>query len=209
MNLLRFSSYAPVQRTAHAQVERNHNYQLKPRKDHYRHNESANTSSNFCEENHRQDHNSADRSPHRLILRCYLPFGRSFINLRQTNSKNLALCYKLCLSTLPILRQTQPSRNWKSSLLPALSSWVPSHLYGARDQHVTSFPQLETEPQYQDSFRIARTPREAKILEDWLVHLPKVLWEIGSNNLSMTEVILRFLLRLFQRKSCLVHQGVS
>ena len=69
--------------------------------------------------------------------------------------------------------------------------------------------QLETELQYQDSFRIARTADEAKKFEDWLVHLPKVLWELGSNNLSTTEVIFRFLLRLFQRKSCLVHQEAS
>jgi pre-rRNA-processing protein IPI1 len=68
--------------------------------------------------------------------------------------------------------------------------------------------QLETELQYQGSFTMARTPDEAKKFEDWLVHLPKVLWELGSNNLLTTEVILRFQLRLFQRKSCLVHQEV-
>lgn len=53
-----------------------------------------------------------------------------------------------------------------------------------------------------------RTVDDAKKFEDWVVHLPKALWELGSNNLSTTEIILRFLLRLFQRKSCLVHREV-
>jgi len=67
---------------------------------------------------------------------------------------------------------------------------------------------LETELQYQGVFRMARTVNDAKKFDDWLVHLPKALWELESNNLSATEVILRFLLRLFQRKSCLVHHEV-
>jgi pre-rRNA-processing protein IPI1 len=69
--------------------------------------------------------------------------------------------------------------------------------------------QLETEVQYQGSFRMARSADEVKKFEDWLLHLPKVLWELGSNNLSTIEAILRFLLRLFQRKSCLIHQEVK
>lgn len=68
---------------------------------------------------------------------------------------------------------------------------------------------LETERQYQGGLRVGRNSEETEKFGEWVVHLPKVLWELGSSNLSTTEVILRFLLRLFQRKSCLVHEEVS
>jgi pre-rRNA-processing protein IPI1 len=68
--------------------------------------------------------------------------------------------------------------------------------------------QLETEVQYHGSFRMTRIVDEARMLEDWLLHLPKVLWELGSSNMSTTEVILRFYLRLFQRESRLIHPQV-
>lgn len=67
---------------------------------------------------------------------------------------------------------------------------------------------LETERQYQGIFRVDKNSEDTKKFEEWVVHLPRVLWELGSSNLSTTEVILRFLLRLFQRKSCLVHEEV-
>lgn len=34
----------------------------------------------------------------------------------------------------------------------------------------------------------------------WFLHLPQALWEIGSNNLLSTEVILRILIRVLQRR---------
>jgi hypothetical protein len=60
-----------------------------------------------------------------------------------------------------------------------------------------------------------------KLFDDWIIQLPKVLWELGANNLTATEVsacveigkqedalqllyaqvILRVLLRLAQRRS--------
>ena len=67
---------------------------------------------------------------------------------------------------------------------------------------------LETEVQYHGSFRMAQIADETRMLEDWLLHLPKVLWELGSSNMSTTEVILRFYLRLFQRESRLIHRQV-
>lgn len=69
--------------------------------------------------------------------------------------------------------------------------------------------QLETELQYRGGFKVGRTSADVKKFEEWLIHLPKVLWELGSNHPSTTEVILRFLLRLCQRKSCLIHQEVG
>ncbi|KZP31318.1 hypothetical protein FIBSPDRAFT_945334 [Athelia psychrophila] len=64
---------------------------------------------------------------------------------------------------------------------------------------------LETDHQYHGSFKVGRMESEVKKFEDWIVHLPKVLWELGDKNLSTTEAVLRFLLRLLQRKSCLVN----
>ncbi|KAF9452699.1 hypothetical protein P691DRAFT_180962 [Macrolepiota fuliginosa MF-IS2] len=60
---------------------------------------------------------------------------------------------------------------------------------------------LETESQYQGAFKIWSNYQMQQQFEDWLVHLPQVLWEIGNNDLIATEVILRFLLRLLQRQS--------
>lgn len=65
------------------------------------------------------------------------------------------------------------------------------------------------EPNYQGNFRPSKASKELKIFEEWLSHLPKVLWELSSGYLPGTEVILRFLLRLFQRKSALVNEEVS
>ncbi|RDB28596.1 Testis-expressed sequence 10 protein [Hypsizygus marmoreus] len=64
---------------------------------------------------------------------------------------------------------------------------------------------LDTEPLYQGSLRFGRDVREDQKLEEWVTHLPQPLWEFGSNNLPASEIILRFLLRILQRKSGLVH----
>ncbi|EGO01885.1 hypothetical protein SERLA73DRAFT_71044 [Serpula lacrymans var. lacrymans S7.3] len=36
--------------------------------------------------------------------------------------------------------------------------------------------------------------------EEWILHLPQTLWEIGANDLVTSETIIRFLLRLCQRR---------
>jgi hypothetical protein len=63
-------------------------------------------------------------------------------------------------------------------------------------------------------------------IEQWVLHLPKTLWELGDTDIPCTEVIhvlphlldrinhepqviLRFLLRLFQRGSPLAHSNAS
>lgn len=68
---------------------------------------------------------------------------------------------------------------------------------------------LDTEHQYQGAFKAGRTAEEIEKFEEWILHLPKVLWELGSNNLFTTEVVLRFILRISQRKSHLAHPEVS
>ncbi|KAI0931972.1 hypothetical protein AcV5_004663 [Taiwanofungus camphoratus] len=65
---------------------------------------------------------------------------------------------------------------------------------------------LEREAEYQGAFRVGRSAEEDSKLEEWVLSLPKTLWELGANNLSTTETILRFLLRLHQRRSPLLRE---
>ncbi|KAF8640646.1 hypothetical protein AX17_000303 [Amanita inopinata Kibby_2008] len=67
---------------------------------------------------------------------------------------------------------------------------------------------LDTEAQYQGHFRLGRSTEIDGKFEEWLSHLPQCVWEAGAANLPMTEVILRFLLRLLQRKSRLLHAEI-
>ncbi|KAI0080104.1 hypothetical protein K474DRAFT_1727562 [Panus rudis PR-1116 ss-1] len=64
---------------------------------------------------------------------------------------------------------------------------------------------LETESEYHGPFRIAWDSEEGQALAEWLLHLPKTLWELGANNLGATETILRLLLRLHQRNQLALH----
>ncbi|KAJ7103428.1 hypothetical protein B0H15DRAFT_812209 [Mycena belliarum] len=62
---------------------------------------------------------------------------------------------------------------------------------------------LDTEPQFRGHPTFGSNIAE-KVAE-WLCHLPKCLWEIGSTNLAATEIILRFLINLCQRRSPLAN----
>ncbi|KAL6304291.1 hypothetical protein BKA93DRAFT_733535 [Sparassis latifolia] len=68
---------------------------------------------------------------------------------------------------------------------------------------------LEREAEYRGAFRVGLDPETDKKLEEWIVHLPRTLWELGAGNLATTETILRFLLRLVQRKSCLLRRETA
>jgi pre-rRNA-processing protein IPI1 len=50
------------------------------------------------------------------------------------------------------------------------------------------FSQLETELQYKGNFKTCWGAEEKIKLEEWIIHLPQILWELGSNNLVTTEV---------------------
>ncbi|KAI0062344.1 hypothetical protein BV25DRAFT_1856310, partial [Artomyces pyxidatus] len=56
-------------------------------------------------------------------------------------------------------------------------------------------------PRYSGSFRTCRRSVDVLKFQQWISQLPKMLWELGTNNLPLTEVTFRFLLRLFQRRS--------
>ncbi|KAG7099292.1 hypothetical protein E1B28_001151 [Marasmius oreades] len=59
---------------------------------------------------------------------------------------------------------------------------------------------LETDAHYRGGFRLPQSADSDRIIGEWVTHLPKVLWELGSNNLSTTEAILLFLTRTLQRR---------
>ncbi|KAH9063528.1 hypothetical protein EDB87DRAFT_1673571 [Lactarius vividus] len=68
---------------------------------------------------------------------------------------------------------------------------------------------LETTPRYTGTFRVDNSVEGLQKFEDWVIDLPKTLWELGGTNLPCTEVILRFLLRLFQRRSPIGNTNAS
>jgi pre-rRNA-processing protein IPI1 len=68
---------------------------------------------------------------------------------------------------------------------------------------------LETDPRYTGTFRVSTDAGCLQKIEQWRLHLPKTLWELGDTNISCTEVILRFLLRLFQRRSPLTQIDIG
>ncbi|XP_006454401.1 hypothetical protein AGABI2DRAFT_214405 [Agaricus bisporus var. bisporus H97] len=69
---------------------------------------------------------------------------------------------------------------------------------------------LDTESQFRGSFRAGGSDRMGQRFDNWLIHLPQVLWEIGGSDPMATEVIFRFLLRLLQRQpSFIVAETIS
>ncbi|OCH95802.1 hypothetical protein OBBRIDRAFT_871454 [Obba rivulosa] len=67
---------------------------------------------------------------------------------------------------------------------------------------------LEREAEYRGSFRVGRDAAEDAKLEEWILQLPRALWELGTSHLPTTEIILRFLLRLIQHRSRLARLEV-
>ncbi|KAH9847335.1 hypothetical protein C2E23DRAFT_741971 [Lenzites betulinus] len=62
---------------------------------------------------------------------------------------------------------------------------------------------LDREPEYTGAFRTGQSQQTDATLEEWVVQLPKVLWELAGNHLATSETIIRLLLRLSQRRSAL------
>ncbi|KAF7310992.1 Ipi1-N domain-containing protein [Mycena chlorophos] len=58
---------------------------------------------------------------------------------------------------------------------------------------------LDTDAQFNDNIGA-----DVEVVTEWVNHLPKCLWELGSSNLTATEIILRFLIVSLHRKSPLV-----
>ncbi|KAF7339386.1 Testis-expressed sequence 10 protein [Mycena sanguinolenta] len=58
---------------------------------------------------------------------------------------------------------------------------------------------LRTEPQFNGHLDVDSDT--AQLVTEWINHLPRCLWELGSTNLAATEIILRFLIILHQRRA--------
>ncbi|KAJ7706080.1 hypothetical protein B0H17DRAFT_973090 [Mycena rosella] len=58
---------------------------------------------------------------------------------------------------------------------------------------------LNTESQFKGHLNFGTNVAET--VAEWFNHLPKCLWELGSTNLAATEIILRFLIIICQRRS--------
>ncbi|KAI0361212.1 hypothetical protein OH77DRAFT_1443396 [Trametes cingulata] len=67
---------------------------------------------------------------------------------------------------------------------------------------------LDREPEYVGAFRSGRSQEQDAKLEEWILQLPRTLWELGANHPATTETIVRLLLRLSQRRSRLLHSEV-
>ncbi|KAG1757489.1 hypothetical protein EDB19DRAFT_1901008 [Suillus lakei] len=62
---------------------------------------------------------------------------------------------------------------------------------------------LETETDYCGQFDVRNTGAKEKF-QEWILHLPRTLWEIGPHNLAASETVIRSLLRLLQRDSIMI-----
>lgn len=67
---------------------------------------------------------------------------------------------------------------------------------------------LEKASEYHGPFRIPATSKQTGPIEEWLTSLPQTLWELGNQNVALTELILRFLLRTFQQSSSMLSPKV-
>ncbi|KAI0330555.1 hypothetical protein GY45DRAFT_736395 [Cubamyces sp. BRFM 1775] len=65
---------------------------------------------------------------------------------------------------------------------------------------------LDLEPEYLGFFRCGQNQDKDAKLQEWILQLPKTMWELGGNHLPTTETIVRLLLRLSQRRSRLLDQ---
>ncbi|KAJ7038093.1 hypothetical protein C8F04DRAFT_1326018 [Mycena alexandri] len=65
---------------------------------------------------------------------------------------------------------------------------------------------LNTEPQFNGHLNI--NTGAAQPVAEWVNHLPRCLWELGSTNLVATEIILRFLIVLCQRRARLANPQI-
>ncbi|TFK91694.1 hypothetical protein K466DRAFT_595903 [Polyporus arcularius HHB13444] len=63
---------------------------------------------------------------------------------------------------------------------------------------------LDGEAEYIGTFRPGTNEEQAAKLQEWVLQLPKTLWELGGSHLTTTEAIIRLLLRLCHRRSRLL-----
>ncbi|PBL01077.1 hypothetical protein ARMGADRAFT_1058936 [Armillaria gallica] len=67
---------------------------------------------------------------------------------------------------------------------------------------------MNTDRHYRGHFKIGQISQHVQLV-DWIVSLPKTLWELGNTDPALSETILRFLLRLLQRQPEVLHEKIS
>ncbi|KIK71082.1 hypothetical protein GYMLUDRAFT_975790 [Collybiopsis luxurians FD-317 M1] len=99
------------------------------------------------------------------------------------------------------------SRNvLQATLEHAVKTGSKSALKRSTFDFVARLVLLETDVCYDGAFRLGESAEIDRALEEWVTHLPQVLWELGASNVSISEAIVLFILRLLQRKSKIVHE---
>ncbi|KAI0348476.1 hypothetical protein BDW22DRAFT_1424636 [Trametopsis cervina] len=121
----------------------------------------------------------------------------------QTISMNVASYTSLLPTVWALLNDTVPdhaSEVLRAVIEHALRSSPSSAVKQNTIEFLGRLILLETESEYRGRFRLSPQLGVHKLVEEWLTQLPRTLWELGSQNLHTTEVILRLLLRLTQRR---------
>ncbi|KAF9242864.1 hypothetical protein BU15DRAFT_72514 [Melanogaster broomeanus] len=99
----------------------------------------------------------------------------------------------------------EPSMVLSATLDHALRTTTSSAAKRLTIEFVARLLLLEKENGYIGHFN----PRDAgdhNKFQEWVLHLPKVLWELGATNLATTQTIICALLRLLQRGSCVIQR---
>ncbi|KAI0053977.1 hypothetical protein FA95DRAFT_1551756 [Auriscalpium vulgare] len=112
------------------------------------------------------------------------------------------------LNTGQISRAPTSSSVLTALLEHALRTSSSSAVQGPSIDFLCHLMLMDTDPGYTGSFSVAGRPGAHDMFEQWILKLPKVLWEIGDKDPGKTEVVFRFLLRLMQRRSTVVHTQV-
>jgi pre-rRNA-processing protein IPI1 len=58
--------------------------------------------------------------------------------------------------------------------------------------HLFGSPQLETDPRHIGTFRVCADAGCLQKIGQWVLHLPKTLWELGDTDIPCTEVVHAF-----------------
>lgn len=85
----------------------------------------------------------------------------------------------------------------------AIRTTSNSAVKGLTVEFVARILLLETETDYCGHFDVRNTGEQKKFRE-WILHLPRTLWEIGPHNMAASEIIIRSLLRLLHRGSIMI-----
>ncbi|KAJ3511187.1 hypothetical protein NLJ89_g4242 [Agrocybe chaxingu] len=95
-------------------------------------------------------------------------------------------------SSLPLSQERVEKKTLCPSIVLFFTDWITT---------LRTRVQLDPERYYRGDFSSESDPEVKAKFDAWLLHLPQVLWEVGSSHIPTVEVILRVLLRILQRRS--------